>query len=70
MARTFIIGAKKVPLIPAFEIEVLCRDAKTARALDQAWWHCGETSPHRPHGKDECLAWRAQFNPFPDIPRY
>jgi hypothetical protein len=66
---TFMVGVKRVPLIPAFEIEMLCRDAQTARALADAWWAYCKTSPHRPHGKEECLAWGEQYNPFPDIPR-
>src|SRR4051794_39872656 len=66
---TQIIGVEKVPMIPACEIEVLCRDAQTARALEDAWWRYGETSPHRPHGEKECMEWGKQFNPFPNIPK-
>jgi hypothetical protein len=64
-----IVGVEKVPLIPAFMVEVLCRDPDTAVALSLAWHTYCETSPHRPHGLGECLAWGEQYNPFPDIPR-
>jgi hypothetical protein len=66
---TQIVGVKKVPLIPVFEIEILCNDARTAHALGEAWWNFSDTSPHRPHGEDECMVWGEQFNPFPDLPR-
>jgi len=62
-----IIAAEQVPIIPVLEIEVLCRDAQTARALDDAWWACTETSPHRPRSMEEALVWGEQFNPYPDI---
>lgn len=66
---TQIIDGRRVPIIPVQEVYVQCQDAQTARALDDAWWTYAETSPHRPHGEEECLAWGAQFNPFPNIPR-
>lgn len=31
-----IIGVERVPIIPAFEIEILCQTAQAARALDVA----------------------------------
>jgi hypothetical protein len=64
-----IISVEPVPIIPVFEIEVLCQDAQTARALDDAWWTYTETSPHRPHSMEEALIWGEQFNPYPNIPR-
>jgi hypothetical protein len=64
-----IIGVEQVPIIPVLEIEVLCRDAQTARALEDAWMTYTETSPHRPHSMEEALVWGEQYNPFPDIPR-
>jgi hypothetical protein len=64
-----IITVEEVPIIPAFEIEVRCQDARTARALDNAWIAYTETSPHRPHSMEEALAWGEKFNPFPDISR-
>jgi hypothetical protein len=67
--RVQIIGVEQVPVIPVLEIGVLCQDAQTARALDDAWWTYTETSPHRPHSMEEALAWGEQFNPFPNIPR-
>jgi hypothetical protein len=63
-----IVAVEKVPIIPVFEIEGLCQDAQTARALDNAWLAYTQTNPHRPHSVDEALVWGKQFNPFPDIP--
>ena len=64
-----IIAVEQMPIIPAFEIEVLCQDAQTARALESAWIAYTETSLHRPHSMEEALVWGEQFNPFPNIPR-
>jgi hypothetical protein len=64
-----IVAVEQVPIIPVLEVEVLCQDARTARALDDAWWTYTETSPHRPHSMEEALVWGEQFNPFPNIPR-
>ncbi|QRM28346.1 hypothetical protein [Microvirga sp. VF16] len=64
-----IIGVERVPIIPVFEIEVLCQDAQTARALDAAWMAYAETSPHRPRSMEEALIWGERFNPYPKIPR-
>ncbi|MGO4527264.1 hypothetical protein AB4097_20705 [Microvirga sp. 2MCAF35] len=64
-----IIGVKPVPIIPVLEIEVICRDARTAHALDNAWMFYTETSPHRPRSMEEALAWGEQYSPFPNIPR-
>jgi hypothetical protein len=66
---TEIVGIRKVPIIPAFDVDVLCKDAGAAMRLTAAWGEFCETSPHRPHSKEEALAWGEQFNPFPDIPR-
>jgi hypothetical protein len=66
---TQIIDVTKVPIIPAFEVHVLCSDPNTARALTMAWLEYCESSPHRPHGKDEALAWGEQYIPFPYISR-
>src|SRR4051812_24190247 len=63
-----IIAVEQVPIIPVLEIDVLCQDAQTARALDDTWWTYTETSPHRPHSMEEALAWGEKFNPYPDIP--
>jgi hypothetical protein len=62
-----IIAVEQVPIIPVLEIEVLCQDAQTARALDNAWMIYTETSPHRPRSMEAALIWGEQFNPFPDI---
>jgi hypothetical protein len=64
-----IVAVEQVPVIPVLEIDVLCQDAQTARALDDAWWAYTETSPHRPRSMEEALIWGEQFNPFPNIPR-
>jgi hypothetical protein len=64
-----IIAVEQVPIIPVLEVDVLCRDAQTARALDNAWIAFTETSPHRPHSKEEALVWGERHNPFLDIPR-
>jgi hypothetical protein len=64
-----IIGVERVPIIPVFEIEILCQNAQAARALDDSWLTYTETSPHRPRSMEEALVWGEQFNPFPDIPR-
>jgi hypothetical protein len=64
-----IVAVEQVPVIPVLEIDVLCQDAQTARALDDAWWAYTETSPHRPRSMEEALIWGEQFNLFPNIPR-
>lgn len=67
--RTQIIDVTAVPIIPAFEVHVLCSDSDTARALTMAWLEYCELSPYRPHGKDEALSWGEQYTLFPHIPR-
>jgi hypothetical protein len=64
-----IIAVEQVPIIPVFEIEVLCQSPQSACALDNAWMTYTETSPHRPHSMEEALAWGEQFNPIPNLPR-
>jgi hypothetical protein len=66
---TEIVGVRRVPIIPAFDVDVLCEDSAAARAVTIAWGEFCETSPHRPHGKEEALAWGEQFHPYPDIAR-
>ncbi len=63
-----IVGVRKVPLIPAHDIDVLCRDADIAMALRIAWGEFCETSPHRPHSKEEALAWAERQGPEVNIP--
>ncbi len=65
---TQIVGTKKVPIIPVVQVEVLCKDPETAWALREAWWTFEETSPHRPHSREEADAWGAQYSPYRDIP--
>ena len=65
---TQIVGVRKVPVIPAHDIDVLCHDAETALALMVAWGEFCETSPHRPHSK-EALAWAERHGTEVDIPR-
>lgn len=63
-----IIGIEPVVMIPAFFVEVLCQDSDAAFALALAWYDFCQTSPHRPHTKEEALAWGRQFNAHPCIP--
>jgi len=63
-----IIGIEPVVMIPTFFVEVLCQDLGAAFALALAWYNYCQTSPHRPHSKEEALAWGRQFNAHPGIP--
>ncbi len=64
-----IVAVRKVPVIPAHDIDVLCTDPETAMALMVAWGEVCKTSPHRPHSKEEALAWAERHGPKVDIPR-
>lgn len=64
-----IIGIEPVVRIPTFFVEALCQNPDAAFALAAAWYDYCQTSPHRPHGEEEALAWGRQFNAFPEIPR-
>jgi hypothetical protein len=66
---TEIVGVRKVPVIPAQDIDVLCSDTKAAMALMVAWSEFCETSPYRPHSKEEALAMAERHGPEVDIPR-
>ena len=66
---TEIVAVRKMPIIPAHDIDVLCEDAETALALMVAWVEFCETSPHRPHSKEEALAWGERYRTEVDIPR-
>ena len=65
---TEIVGVTPLPIIPAMQVEVLCRDSDTAFALMGAWSAYSETSPHRPHSRDNAIKWGKQFEPYGDIP--
>jgi hypothetical protein len=64
-----IVGVTPLPIVPAFSIEVLCRDPETAFALREAWGAYCDASPHRPRNEEEELAWGEKCNPYPNIPR-
>ncbi len=64
-----IVAVRKVPIIPAHDIDVLCKDADAALTLMVAWGEFCETSPHRPHSKEEALAKGQWQGPVMDIPR-
>ncbi len=66
---TGIVAVRKVPVIQAHDIDVLCKDAETAFGLMVAWGAFCETSPHRPHSKEEALAWGQRHGPEVNIPR-
>jgi hypothetical protein len=66
---TEILAVRKVPVIPAYAIDVLCKDSETALALMVAWGEFCETSPHRPHSKEEAFAWGVRHGLEMDIPR-
>ncbi|MBF9234622.1 hypothetical protein [Microvirga alba] len=57
-----IVGIEPVFILPTFTIEVLCENPEASFALMIAWLAYSETSPHRPHGKEEALAWGKQFS--------
>lgn len=63
-----IVAVRKVPVIQAHDIDVLCKNAGTALELMVAWGEFCETSPHRPHSKEEALAWGERHAPKLDIP--
>jgi hypothetical protein len=67
---TEIVGVRKVPIIPAHDIDVLCKDAGTAMALRIAWSEFCEISPHRPRTAEESEEWGLKVLPeFATIPR-
>ncbi len=66
---TEIVAVRRVPLIPAHDIDVLCENAETALALMVAWGEFCEISPYRPHNKEEALAWGERHGPEVNIPR-
>jgi hypothetical protein len=44
---TEIIGVERLPVLPAFQVEVLWRDSDAAYALMKVWWeHCQSDRPH------------------------
>ena len=65
---TEVIGVTPLPIIPAMQVEVLCRDSHTAFALMDAWAAYCETSPHRPHSQGDAIEWGKQFRPYGHIP--
>jgi hypothetical protein len=65
---TEVIGVTPLPIIPAMQVEVLCRDSHTAFALMDAWAAYCETSPHRPHRQGDAIEWGKQFTPYGHIP--
>ncbi len=67
---TEIVGVRKVPIIQAHDIDVLCKDANAAMALSIAWGEFCATSPRRPHSKEEALEWGERYAPDVNIPRY
>ena len=67
---TEIVAVRKVPIIQAHDIDVLCKDADAAMALSIAWGEFCETSPHRPHSNEERENWGLKMLPeFANIPR-
>jgi hypothetical protein len=64
---TEVIGVTPLPIIPAMQVEVLCRDSHTAFALMDAWAAYCETSPHRPHSQGDAIEWGKQFRPYGHI---
>ena len=66
--ETHIVDVRPVLIIPAATVRVLCKDMDTALALMDAWATYCETSPHRPHSKEEALEWGKQFAPYGEIP--
>ena len=60
---TEVVSVKRVPIIPAVSVEVLCADADAAMALRIAWAEFCETSPHRPRTDDEREAWSRKVLP-------
>lgn len=67
---TEIVAVRKAPIIPAMDVDVLCRDAETALTLMVAWGEFCETSPYRPRTEKEQEEWGLKVLPeFADIPR-
>jgi hypothetical protein len=67
---TQIVAARKVPIIPAHDIDVLCKDAEAAMELSVAWGEFCETSRHQPRTKKEREEWGLKVLPeFANIPR-
>jgi hypothetical protein len=67
---TEIVGVRKVPIIPAFDVDVLCKNGDAAMALSITWGEFCETSPHRPRTEKEREEWGLKVLPeFANIPR-
>ena len=67
---TAIVGVKKVPIIPAFDVDVLCKSAEAAMELSITWGEFCEISPHRPRTAKEREEWGLRVLPeFANIPR-
>jgi hypothetical protein len=65
-----IVGVRKVRIIPAHDVEVLCQDADAAMALRMAWGEFCEISSHRPRTVQEREEWGLKVLPeFANIPR-
>ena len=43
-----LIGFKHLPVVDAFDVEVLCPDPEQKLVLYLAWFDYSKTSPHRP----------------------
>ncbi len=65
---TEIVCVQPLPIIPAAQVEILCQDSDTAFALMTDWAAYCETSPHRPHRKEEAVAWGNGYNLYSDLP--
>ena len=48
-----LIGVKRLPLIDAFDVEVLCPGPEQKLELYLAWFDYSKTSPHRPRSWED-----------------
>jgi hypothetical protein len=48
-----LIGVKPLPVIDAFDVEVLCPDPEQKLELYLAWFDYSKTSPHRPRSLED-----------------
>lgn len=64
-----IVSVRKVPIIQAHDIDVLCKNADAAMALSIAWGEFCKTSPHRPHSKEDAIARGERQGTSLEIPR-
>ena len=48
-----LIGVKHLPVINAFDVDVLCPNADRTMGLHLAWFDYSKTSPHRPRSWED-----------------